>query len=65
MTILPQNFYVFPRFATTTLKNEDLESLLLHTEGWVLACGYTWNIRTQPLTENISKVWLERETYES
>ena len=60
MKTLPNNFYVYPHIATTTIENKELKELLLETEGWVMACGRIWNIMTKQLNTDVYKIWLER-----
>jgi hypothetical protein len=56
---LPDNFYLMPRFAHTTLTREELKQTLLYTEGWITACGCIWDIVSKPVGAGVYYVELK------
>lgn len=60
MKILPNNFYIYPEIAKTTMSKKDLKELLLATEGWVMINGYVWDIKNKLLGAGIYQVYLEK-----
>ena len=61
MKTLPASFYTIPRYANTTMSKKDLKELLLNLDGWVLSCGYGWDIKSKHLGAGIYKVSLEQQ----
>lgn len=49
----------FPRDAKPTVGRDTLRSLLLYTEGWVMANGLMYDVRSEHLGAGIYRVWLE------
>jgi hypothetical protein len=58
---LPQNFYVMPEYARTTLTTKQLRETYLATDGWIMACGYSWNIVSKSMGAGVHSVTLERQ----
>lgn len=50
----------FPSAARPTVSTETLRSLLLYTEGWIVAHGVMYDINSKHLGAGIHRVWLER-----
>lgn len=58
MNHLSNIFYTSPRFANTTMTTKQLKETLLHTEGFIVACGRCWNVKSESLGAGVYKVWL-------
>ena len=56
---LPLSFYEIPRFARTTMTRKDLKETLLSTNGWVMACGTLWDIRSKHIGAGVYEVFLK------
>ncbi len=63
MKLLPTNFYATPEMASMTMTNKDLKELLLSSDGRILACGYSWDIKSQNIGVGVRKVFLKRVVY--
>jgi len=60
MNHLPNSFYVFPRFATTTMKKSEAQETLIDTDGMIMANGSLWNIKAVDLGADVFKLSLEK-----
>lgn len=60
MNHLPSSFYSFPRFANTTMIKSEVQETLLETDGFIMANGSLWNIKTEELGAEIYKLSLEK-----
>lgn len=61
MNHLSTNFYTMPGGYSTTMTRKQLKETLLATDGWVLSCGYCWDIRSKSLGAGVYKVWLKKQ----
>lgn len=62
MPQLPDQFYTMPQHATTTMTTKDLKAILLATDGWILACGYMWDIKNENLGAGVKRVFLKQRS---
>ena len=53
------NLAAFPGAARPTLRQADLQSLLLHMNGWMTVAGRNLDIKSEHVGAGIYKVWLE------
>lgn len=53
------NLVAFPRDARPTVTREVLRNILLGTEGWIMARGLQYDIRSQGIGAGIYRLWLE------
>ena len=60
MKSLPIFFYQIPWSASTTMSRKDLKELLLATDGWVMACGEIFDIKSEHLGVGVYKVSLKK-----
>lgn len=51
-----------PRFGKTTTDRKTLRSMLLGSDGWIMARGLIWDIRSKHVGAGIYQVWLEERT---
>lgn len=59
---LPTIFYTMPRTASATMTTRNLRSILLETEGSIIAKGVMWDICNKHLGAGVYRVTLkERE----
>ena len=56
---LEDKFYCTPTTATMVMATKDLQKLLLHTEGWVMAIGHMWDIKSKKIGPGIYQVKLK------
>lgn len=63
MKVLPMNFYTMPQVTNTTMDKKNLKELLLHSEGWIMACGHLWDIKSKHLGAGVYRVTLKERTY--
>ncbi|KKL98893.1 hypothetical protein LCGC14_1819820 [marine sediment metagenome] len=63
MKILPNIFYTMPQNANITMDMEDLKELLLHSEGYIMACGHMWDIKSKYLGAGVYRVTLKERIY--
>ena len=61
---LPDVFYTMPECANTTMTGKDLRALLLQSSGWVMSCGYNWDIKSELLAVDVYRVTLKRRVYD-
>lgn len=61
-TTLPTRFYTVPRIAQATMTRKDLKALLLDTGGWIMACGYLWDIKSKHIGAGVYNVYLKERT---
>ncbi len=47
-----------PEYATVVMDKEDLKELLLETNGWVIACGQLYKIKSERLGAGVYEVSL-------
>jgi len=59
MKTLPNNFYVFPKSANATMPRKELKEILLSTGGWIMACGYMWDIVSKHIGAGVYRVSLK------
>ncbi len=60
---LPISFWQIPDHARVTLTRSELkETLLYHSDGRILACGYLWDIRSRSLGAGVYAVTLEKSS---
>jgi len=59
---LSTNFYAMPGACSTTMTRKQLKETLFATDGWVLACGYGWNVKSKSLGAGVYKVWLKKQS---
>jgi len=64
METLPDIFYTMPRVANTTMDKKDLKELLLHNEGWIMACGHMYDIESKHIGAGVYRITLKVRTYE-
>jgi hypothetical protein len=57
---LPDVFYTMTECANTTLAAEDTREILLATGGWIMACGYSWDICAKDIGAGVCKVTLKK-----
>ncbi len=57
---LGENAYRIPASFSTTMNKKDLHDTLLATDGWILACGYLWDIQSQHIGAGVYKVSLAK-----
>lgn len=60
MKTLPMYFYQVPAVANTTMDKKDLKELLLNTDGWIMATGYRWEIKSKHIGAGVYRVHLKR-----
>ena len=61
MNHLRDIFYTMPEFANTTMTKKELKETLLATNGWILACGYCWDIKSKHIGVGVYKVFLAKQ----
>ena len=61
MSKLPHNLYVYPGLATTTMKKEDIQAVLLRHGSWVMAQGRMWDIHVEDIGAGVCKVSLKKQ----
>jgi len=59
MKELPMHFYANPEMAKMVMDRKDLKELLLESEGWIIACGRTYDIISKGIGAGVYRVWLE------
>lgn len=52
-----------PKYGNATVETPVLREIMLSTGGWMLACGDTYNIKTESLGGGVSRLTLERRIY--
>lgn len=50
----------FPVYAKSTVTRESAQNILLCTEGWIMAQGHQWDIKTKARGAGVYEIWLER-----
>jgi len=60
---LSDNFYRAPSDASEIMGTKRLKEILLNSNGFVMACGRSWDIKSKPCGPGVHKVWLELRTY--
>ena len=63
MKVLPNSFYTVPKYSEMTMTKEDLRELLLATNGWIMACGQSWNIDSEHIGADIYRVRLVKRPF--
>lgn len=63
MKTLSDIFYTTPRYANTTMDKKDLKELLLHSDGWIMACGHMWDIGSKHIGAGVYRVTLKERSY--
>jgi len=63
MKLLPMNFYTMPKVANITMDKKDLKELLLESEGWIMACGHMWDIKSKHIGAGVYRVKLKLRSY--
>lgn len=63
MNHLPMNFYTIPK-TNTTMTRKHLKETLLSTNGWIMSCGYAWDIKSKYLGAGVYKVFLKEKRFE-
>lgn len=61
MNHLSDMFYTMPGACNTTMTRKQLKETLLATDGWVLACGHCWDIKSKHLGAGVYKVFLKKK----
>lgn len=56
---LPQNAYTMPGVWSGTLTAKELRETLLATDGWVFACGLSYDIKSERVGAGVYRVWLK------
>lgn len=56
---LSNNFYSMLALAKATMTRNQLKETLLATDGWVMACGRIWDIRSKHLGAGVYSVYLK------
>lgn len=56
---LHENHYTMPTIAISTLTRQELRSTLLATDGMVLACGRSWDIKSKHLGAGVYQIKLQ------
>lgn len=62
MNRLPDSFFTSPERAHTTMTRAELTATLLTTHGWIMAAGYSYDIKSKALGAGVYSVWLERRS---
>jgi len=60
MKELPIHFYRAPDIANMTMTRKDLKELLLESDGWIIACGRTYDIKSKSMGAGVYRVSLEK-----
>lgn len=63
MKVLPMNMYSHPDTSSVTMSAKDLRELLLESEGYIIACGSIYDIKSKHLGVGVHKVTLKRREY--
>ena len=58
---LSENAYRNPAGFSQTMDRKHLKETLLHTDGWVLSCGYMWDIQSKSLGAGVYRVTLKKK----
>lgn len=58
MNHLSDNHYRKPSSFRSTMTTKQLRETLLDTNGWLLACGERWDIKSRKLGVGVHEVWL-------
>jgi hypothetical protein len=51
-----------PSAAKPTLKRNDLQSLLLYSDGWLTIAGHQYDIRSKHIGAGVYQVWVDLRT---
>lgn len=65
MNHLSTNFYTMPRYANTTMTRKQLKETLLATDGWIIACGYLYDIQSKHIGAGVYKVFLKKKEFDN
>lgn len=57
---LSVNHYTMPNRITQTMTRKELKETLLATDGWVMACGELWDIKSKHLGAGVYAVTLTK-----
>mgnify|MGYP001559893515 CR=1 FL=1 len=57
------NHYTMPGACIQSMSKKQLQETLLATDGWVLACGYCWDIKSKHLGAGIYSVSLSKKAF--
>ena len=60
MNHLNDNFYRIPEHFSSTLTRKQLRETLLDTDGYVMACGRLWDIKSKHLGAGVYRISLAR-----
>lgn len=55
------NFWTNPENYWDTMNTKDLQSVLLHYNGEILACGSSWEIKSKRIGPGVYKVFLKKK----
>jgi hypothetical protein len=59
MIPLPDHFWTIPATAQTTMPRKQLQSVLLASDGAIIACGRLWDIVSKNLGAGVYRVSLK------
>lgn len=59
---LSTNHYVVPGNIQQTMTRKELKETLLATDGWVMACGYLWDVKSKHLGAGVYSIRLEKRS---
>ena len=60
---LNNNAWTVPHLFTQTVTTKELREILLETDGWIMACGYIYDIKHKNLGAGVKRVYLKRREY--
>lgn len=61
---LTNNFYSMPNYAIMSMTKKELKETLLVTDGWIMSCGYCYDIKSKHLGAGIYKVFLKKKNFD-
>lgn len=63
MNHLGNQFYTMPEVASMTMTRKQLKETLLDTDGYTMACGHLWDIKSKHLGAGVYRVSLSQRVY--
>lgn len=58
MNHLPNSFYVYPDIARTTMTTKQWQETVKATDGYIIACGHGYDLKSSSMGGGMRKVWL-------